>query len=406
MEFARYYVTCSQLLPQCCKYVASELSDYLLHVQLFNGPSNANCGVLLQEHEIHHVIEQKILVNDEGFLQIERSSVIFNITNLHKSSPRDLAFYVNATRGNILTEHDLRLFKLLVHDRWYKGDFERLYKLLVKNDVSQLIKFACNVMWERGYEDHYTLGQQLSVRITTKLIQSGLDFKHQPANDAVISGARGWQSKELEKLFNSINSISDVIKRHKSLCKFIVLELVPANSKILKKLFKKQHFTLIENSYINNVCVIQVDEDKCSFQYLVKLKQLFLEKQINLLFVTDVETYLKQNNFMFYLYNSLKLYYYCLCNKFVFESVDYEMIMLLFIIVGLEWHNNGHLNSFTLEKSEIYNPLELSTRRLNSIKRAANQSRVLCNDNELKIDFIKGKRVKTGTHYGHRIVEL
>ncbi|QEI03654.1 P47 [Rachiplusia nu nucleopolyhedrovirus] len=407
MEFARYFTTCSQLLPQCCKYLAPELSQYLLFSRLCATQKQDISSILRDDDDLHYVIDRKILVNDEGFIQIEQTSAIFNIKYLRKSCPRDLMLYVKATRESALTEHDLRIINLLVCDRWYKGDFERLQKILQKPDLSKLIKFTCNVMWERGYEDHYTLGQQLSVRITTKLIQSGLDFKHQQVNDGPVnSGARGWQSKELEKLLGSITSLSDVIKRHKHSCKFIVLELVPENHEAIKDSLRNNNFKIIENSHTNNVCVIQIDEDKCSFQYLIKLKHLFIEKQINLLFVTDVETYLKQNNFMFYLYNSLKLYYYCLCNKFVFEEIDYEMIILLYIIVALEWHNNGHLNSFTLEKSEIYNPLELSTRRLNSIKRAAAQSRVLCNDNEIKVDFIKGKRIKTGTHYGHRILDF
>lgn len=391
--FARYYETETQQLPQCCKYLADKLSLYLIYAQ------GAPASVLTDTHTLEKVVE----VNDDGFVSLKKLSVVFDIKNIAASTPRQLDHYIDSTRSN-LTAHDCRLLKLLARDRWFKGDFVRLRKILLQSNVEDLLKFACNVLWERGYENHYTLGQQLSIRITTKLIQSGLDFKHQnnSKNDDDIVGSRGWTDKTLEKFFNSLTSISDVIKRHKCFKKFIFLELV---SDELKTQFKN-HYKIVENVHIDNVCAIQLDEDKNSLQYLKKLTHLIERRYVNVLFVTDLEYYMKHNNYMFYLYNSLKLYYYCLKNKFVFSKSDSEIIFLLNLIISLEWHNGGHLNSFTLEKSHIYNPLELSTRRLNSIKRAANQSRTLNNNFDIKIDFIKGKRIKTGTNYGQRIVEI
>ncbi|AIE47842.1 p47 [Peridroma alphabaculovirus] len=395
MAFARYHVTRTQSLPQCCKFLADELAQYLLYV---NGVDSTLT---------RHVIARGTEVDDEGFVVLVQTSVFFDLDHLAASSPRDLECYVGATRPE-LSSHDRRLFNYLVRDRWYKGDFVRLRKMLVQPDVKALLAFACNVLWERGYENHYTLGQQLSIRITTKLIQSGLDFKHQQDSDntsAVVVPGRGWSNKMFEKFIGSITSISDVIKRHKSAHKYLIIELDPVNAPLLKECLSEL-FTVITNAHVPNVCALQLDDDKNSLQYLVKLSKLIEDKIVNVLFVTDVEFYLKQNDYMFYLYNSLKLYYYCLCNKFVFERRDYEIIFLLNLIISLEWHNRGHLNSFTLEKSQIYNPLELSTRRLNSIKRAATQSRVVSNDNEIKIDFIKGKRMKMGTNYGHRLLEI
>ncbi|ACH88659.1 p47 [Helicoverpa armigera multiple nucleopolyhedrovirus] len=396
MAFARYHVTRTQPLPQCCKYLSDPLALYLLYVNQ------------VDVTHTRYVLNKTIQVDDDGFVVLQQVSVYFDLEFLETtSSPRDLDQYAQVTRPN-MTEHDMRVYKLLLRDRWYKGDFVRLKKMMLQQDVSALLTFACNVLWERGYEDNYTLGQQLSIRITTKLIQSGLDFKHQQDSDntdAVTVPGRGWNSKVLEKFIGSITSISDVIKRHKCSLKYIVIEIDLANCARVKVCLN-EHFTVIDNAHTENICAIQLDDDKNSLQYLVKLSKLIADKIINVLFVTDVEFYVKQNDYLFYLYNSLKLYYYCLCNKFVFEFKDYEIIFLLNLIVSLEWHNRGHLNSFTLEKSQIYNPLELSTRRLNSIKRAATQSRVICNDNEIKIDFIKGKRMKMGTHYGPRLLQL
>ncbi|AYN45064.1 p47 [Alphabaculovirus alterspexiguae] len=394
MTFARFFTTRTQPLPQCCKYLDDPLAMYLLYV-------NDNYHIDIERY----VLSRTIQVNDEGFVTLQQVCVYFDMSRVEKATPQDLQCYIDCTKLE-LGAHDKHILKLLVYDRWCKGDWQRLRKMLTQNDVSLLIKFACNVLWERGYEDHYTLGQQLSIRITTKLIQSGLDFKHQQDSDNVATtSGRGLTNHAFEKLIGNITSISDVIKRHKASHKYIVIEIDNVNRDAVITCLKRQ-FTIFNNVHIENVCVIQVDDDKNSLQYLVKIKQIIDDKLINVLFVTDVEYYLKQNNYLFYLYNSLKMYYYCLCNKFVFEYEDYEIIFLLNLIVSLEWHNNGHLNSFTLEKSHIYNPLELSTRRLNSIKRAANQSRVIDNDNEIKIDFIKGKRMKMGTHYGQRLVQI
>ncbi|ABY65778.1 p47 [Orgyia leucostigma nucleopolyhedrovirus] len=392
MVFARYYHTQTQWLPQCCRYLADELS--LFHVFLQNGDCNGPA----------HVINHCLRVNDEGFLQISRKYVVFDVNNLGNDNTTidHINDYIDITRPS-LSAHDMRLFKLLARSLYYKSDYNRLKKILTQENIDALIAFACNVMWERGYENHYTLGQQLSIRITTKFIQSGLDFKHQTGRDEQCAVSRGWNNIVLEKFLSSITSLSDVIKRHRCCKKFILLELAP-NVADKIKLRLRQEFTVIDNERVANMCAIEVDADKNSDMYLKKLTHLMREKIVNLLFATDVDFYMKHNNYKFYFYNSLKLYYYCLTNKLVFYKSDYEIIFYLYFIIVLEWYNGGHLNSFTLEKSPIYNPLELSTRRLNSIKRAAAQSRTLLNDNEIKIDFIKGKRMKTGTHYGHRII--
>jgi hypothetical protein len=398
MSFARYFETCSQFLPQCCKYIEKEIIVYMLNTQ----------GVDTSKEQQYYILNSAIEVNSDGFIRIRSRVVLFDMFNLRSSTPPELDHYVDATRKTSLTSHDIALLKLLIRDRWYKGDFERLQKMLEKRNVNELIKFACNVMWERGYENHYTLGQQLSIRITTKLIQSGLDFKHQQQDDvADRNGRRGWEYKPFEKFINSISSISDVIKRHKCSSKYILIETTTdADGAAEIKNSLAQHFTVYNNTFVDNLCLILMDEDKNSMQYLKKLSFLIQERVVNVIFVTDLDHYMKLNHYPFYLYNSLKLYYYCLRNKFVFDKNDYEMIFLLNLIVSLEWYNGGHLNSFTLEKSKLYNPLELSTRRFNSIKRAANQSRIIANDNEIKMDFIRGKRMKTGTNYGHRLVDI
>nr|QBM79007.1 p47 [Helicoverpa armigera nucleopolyhedrovirus] len=393
--FARYFDVQSQPLPQCCKYLADEITMYLLHLK----------GASVDDVANMFTVDEVFLVDAHGFVQLKKRTVLFDINAVAQSTPDDLDMYVNLTRGANLTAHQIRLFKLLVRDRWYKGDHVRMKKMLIQPNVDNLVSFACNVLWERGYENHYTLGQQLSIRITTKLIQSGLDFKHQQQNATATAINRGWNDVAFEKFLASFTSISDVIKRHRFSTKYIVFELEPHHSVELKRLLAAE-FCIIENCHLPNLCATQLDDDKNSLQYCRKLQQLLVNKYINVLFVTDVEYYLKEGHYMFYLYNSLKLYYYCLRNQFVFHECDYEMIFLLNLIISLEWCNKGHLNSFTLEKSLIYNPLELSTRRLNSLKRAAVQSRIVHNDSEIKMDFIHGKRIKTGTHYGHRIVQL
>nr|WUR10784.1 p47 [Calliteara abietis nucleopolyhedrovirus] len=404
MAFARYYNTRTQWLPQCCKYLADELCSYQLYLQDF---AVADFVAASDDRRSVEIIESALQVNDEGFVRIRRTYAAFDLKHLNGAATtlEQIDHYVDATRKQ-LSAHDKRLFKLLIRSRYYKSDFVRMEKMLTQTDVGPLIGFACNVMWERGYENHYTLGQQLSIRITTKFIQSGLDFKHQTSREEQSAVSRGWDNAVLEKFLNSITSISDVIKRHRCCKKYMVLELAPAVCDDIKRYLRTEFAVVVHNRRFANLCAIEIDADKNSELYLKKFTYLLRDKLVNLLFVTDMDYYLKRNNFLFYLYNSLKLYYYCLTNKFVFYKSDYEIIFYLYIIVMLEWHNGGHLNSFTLEKSLIYNPLELSTRRLNSIKRAATQARVVSNDNEIKIDFIKGKRIKTGTNYGHRVLTM
>ncbi|AKR17340.1 P47 [Urbanus proteus nucleopolyhedrovirus] len=401
MAFVRYYSIETQMFPQCCKYLAKQIILYNTYVQ---------CKNFYQKPT--HVANLKVIVNDDGFVKFTANVAVFEPKNLKRSTPDDLDVYIDCTRAmQKLSEHQMCILKLIVRDRWYKGDFKRLSKILQQNDVTDLITFGCNVMWERGYEDNYTLGQQLSIRITTKLIQSGLDFKHQNDIKSVAplmsfdehtsNCDHSWNNNGFETLINSLKSLSDIIKRHKHTKKYIAVETVNAD---IFECFKQEKFTIFEHKTIKNLCVIVVDDDKNSLLYLNKMRMLLEQSYVNVLFVTDVEYYMQLNSYAFYLYNSLKFYYYCLTGKFVFEDVDYELIFLLNLIISLEWFNKGHLNSFILEKSNLYNPLELSTRRMNSIKRAALESRQISNDHEIKMDFIKGKRMKMGSHYGKRIV--
>ncbi|AGA16194.1 p47 protein [Thysanoplusia orichalcea nucleopolyhedrovirus] len=386
----------TQFLPQACKL--EDEASLVLYAIYLNG----------YDYTLPRMVKRDVQVNTDGFIRFEYNVKIFDFarfTEMAQATPQDIDDYIDIIKTDTLSTHDLNMLKLICRDRWYKGDVSRLRRILQQKDVDDLVKFACNVMWERSYEDHYTLGQQLSIRITTKLIQSGLDFKHQPDTTAPVS-VRGWQDATFEKYLQSITSISEVIKRHVFSKKYICLEVAASYWSDILDSMRQENFKIILNFKTANLLLIEMDDDKNSMMYLRKLVNLFENKIINLLFVTDVEFYFKNNNFMFYLYNSLKFYYYCLKNKFAFENADREIFFLLYTIVALEWFNGGHLNSFTLEKSTLYNPLELSTRRLNSIKRAAQHNRVINCDSEINMDYIRGKRVRTGAHYGKRVVDL
>ncbi|AAK85601.1 P47 [Epiphyas postvittana nucleopolyhedrovirus] len=387
-----HYTT--QFLPEACRAQDDALLMYNLHIS----------GVNVQ---LPRLVTRDLQVNSDGFIRFVFNVKIFcldKLTHVTHATPEDVNDFVDVTRPE-LSAHDAAVLKLVCRDRWYKGDAHRLRLILQQPCVANLVKFACNVIWERGYEDHYTLGQQLSILITTKLIQSGLDFKHQP-DIAAPASVRGWEDAAFEKYLSSISSISEIIKRHVFSKKYMCLEVAAAHWRSVVNALTAENFQVVLNTHTPNVLLIRIDDDKNSMLYLRKLAHLLQTNVIHLLFVTDVEFYMRMNNFMFYLYNSLKFYYYCLKNKYAFESVDKTTLFLLYTIICLEWYNKGHLNSFTLEKSALYNPLELSTRRLNSIKRAAQQNRIVECDSEINIDYIRGKRVRTGTHYGQRIVQL
>lgn len=387
-----HYTT--QFLPAACRVHDETFLLYNLYIS----------GV---DVRLPRCVARNVQVDADGFVRFVFEVKVFRIehfTDVASATPEDVDDYVDVTRHE-LSAHDAAMLKLVCRDRWYKGDVERLRRILCQPCVLNLIKFACNAMWERGYEDHYTLGQQLSILITTKLIQSGLDFKHQP-DTAAPASVRGWQDAAFEKYLLSLSSVSEIVKRHVFSKKYLCLEVAAAHWRAVVQALQDENFQLVFNAHTPHVLLICIDDDKNSLLYLRKLAHLLQSRVVNMLFATDVEFYMRVNNFMFYLYNSLKFYYYCLKNKYAFESVDKPTLFLLYIIISLEWFNKGHLNSFTLEKSALYNPLELATRRLNSIKRAAQHNRVVECDSEIGIDYIRGKRVRTGTHYGQRVVQL
>ncbi|AAC59044.1 p47 [Orgyia pseudotsugata multiple nucleopolyhedrovirus] len=392
--FAQSLHYTTQFLPAVCR----AHDDVLLRYNLYISGAGA---------QLPRRVTRTVQIDADGFVRFVFDVKVFHLERLtvvERATAGDLDDYVEVTRPE-LSAHDAAIFKLVCRDRWCKGDAQRLRRILQQPRVDNLIKFACNVIWERGYEDHYTIGQQLSILITTKLIQSGLDFKHQP-DTAAPASVRGWQDETFEKYLLSLSSVNEIIKRHVFSKKYICLEVAAAHWRSVVQALQDEGFKLAFNAHTPHVLLICVDDDKNSMVYMLKLAHLLQTRVVNLLFATDVEFYMRANHFTFYVYNSLKFYYYCLKNKFAFESNDKMLMFLLYTIVSLEWFNKGHLNSFTLEKSELYNPLELATRRLNSIKRAAQQNRVVECDSEIGVDYVRGKRVRTGTHYGQRAVQF
>lgn len=393
--FAYYFSLNSPKLPNCCKYIKESIFKYLC--------LNVNIDPYIK----NIVIKKETLnVTCDNYISFTFDCVIFNLNYIEQSLPEDITIYIGEQFKDKLTNHQQFLLNFLCTDRWYKGDFKRLSAILLAplEIVKKLTVYACNCLWERSYEDKYPLGLQFCIRITTKFIQSGLDFKHTIVSNECKTQV--WSDGAFDKFLNSLSTLSDIIKRHKYIKKYVVLELDTEYYTELITLLREDFKDVITNANVNNVCAITMDDDKDSRQYLLKLSDLVMNKQVNVLFVTDVEVYYKSNNFLFYLYNSLKLYYYCLTKRFVFLKEDYEIIFLIVVIVYLEWFNGGHLNGFTLEKSQLSDPLESSSRRVNSLKSAATSRRTLNNCIDMKIDYIKGSKVNTGMNSGPRLATI
>ncbi|AAQ21656.1 p47 [Cryptophlebia leucotreta granulovirus] len=369
----------SQYFPQSVKYLFKDLSVF---------------WTVCNKAENYYKINEIVLVKD-GFVCYSCDFVKFNISLLENgSTPEDLELFAECLGEPILA--------LVFKDRWFKGDFKRLKCMLTLKDYTKLKAFVKNCLWERSYENNYTLGQQLSIRMTTNLIQSGLDFKHH-VNDNRSDHSRGWNCKEFEKLVSTITSVADITKRYKWQITYILLELDRNNISYTLSVLNKNFKTVISNNFIDNICLIRVKGE--SLTVLKRLNNLLKHRLLNVVFVTDTENYLHIDK-VFYVYISMKFYYYCLKNKFVFHQEDYETLYYIHTIILLEIFNGGSLNSFTLEKSPIMHPLELNSRRCNALKRAAVYNKTLCNDMEMKVDFIKGKRITTGTHDPNRLVQI
>lgn len=367
----------SQYFPQCVKYLFPSLNIYWRHcLNLQNCYQNEEC-VLIKEGFISYACE---------FCKFNNDAILY-------STPDDLEKFAKCIKQPLLA--------VLLKDRWFKGDHVRLKQILEMDNHDSMVNFITNCLWERGYENNYTLGQQYSIRMTTNLIQSGLDFKHHMVNDT-ISKKRGWNCEDFEKVLSSISTVADITKRYKCNQTYIMLELDKNNEKYVKSLLQSQ-FNVINNNLIDNIYLIK--DARGSINVLRKLKQLIKYKLLNVLFVTDTEQYLNAHR-IFYIYNSMKFYYYCLKNRFIFHHDDYETLYLIYTITLLEIINGGCLNSFTLEKSPLMHPLELNSRRCNALKRATFCNKTLCNDMDLKVDFIKGKRIATGSNDTSRIIEI
>ncbi|QOD40023.1 p47 [Matsumuraeses phaseoli granulovirus] len=377
-KFVTLYHFSSQYFPQCVKYLFKELNVYWVNVGEFHDCIKRN---------------ERIVVK-ESFVKYQCEFIKFDIENVHESTPEDLDLFAECK--------NVPLLALLLKDRWFKGDFVRLKQILKLNDYTKLLIMLENILWERSYEDNYTLGQQMSIRMTTNLIQNGLDFKHHVTNEKLVKG-RGWCCEEFERMLSNINSMADITKRYKLSKTYVLLELDRNNMQYVLLLLKSAFNIIITNMLLDNVCLIKSKSG--SLCILKSLAPLLQHKLINVVFVTDTENYLYQNK-LFYIYNSMKFYYYCLKNKFVFMYDDYETLYYMYTIIILEILNGGCLNSFTLEKSPIMHPLELNSRRCNALKRSAAYNKTLCNDMELKVDFIKGKRITTGAHLPNRIVHI
>ncbi|APO13941.1 P47 [Plodia interpunctella granulovirus] len=371
----------SQFFPQCVKYIFGDLCAYWKYCRC---PE----GVWYKRNE--HIVVK------EGFVSYNCDFVKFNVEA--ECGPEDLDVYAQC----VVPPEKQQLLGLVLKDRWFKGDKERLLKILKMTNYKKLLVFAENCLWERGYEDNYTLGQQLSIRMTTNLIQSGLDFKHHVDKESSSDG-RKWNDAEFEKLLGAIKSVADITKRYKWNQTFVLLEIDTNNMDYVMSLLTAHFDSVITNNMFDNVCVIK--EKLPSLLLLKKLSNLIRRRLVNVVFVTDTENYIHAHP-VFYIYNSMKFYYYCLKNEFVFHYEDYEMIYLIHTIVLLELINGGCMNSFTLEKSPVMHPLELNSRRCNALKRSAAYNKSLRNDVELKVDFVKGKRITTGTHDPQRLVEI
>ncbi|AKS25397.1 p47 [Clostera anastomosis granulovirus B] len=369
----------SQYFPQCVKFLLPEL-------RVFWTGGNSQ-----------RYIRNECLLVKEGFIAYSCDFYEFNVENVENSVPEELDCFAKCVSAPSLS--------LLLKDRWYKGDMCRLKQILQLKCYNRLVAFVDNCMWERSYEDYYTLGQQLSIRMTTNLIQSGLDFKHHVSKEKNVSG-RGWNCVEFEKLLSNITSMADITKRYKCNATYVMLEIDNNNAHYVISLLSQHFSCIVTNNLLENVCIIkEVGVGKESVKVVERLRNIIGARLVNVIFVTDTENYLHTHN-TFYLYNSMKFYYYCLKNRFVFLYCDYETLYLLYTIVVLEIINGGCLNSFTLEKSTLMHPLELNSRRCNALKRAAAYNKTLSNDMELKVDFVQGKRISTGSHDPNRLVEL
>ncbi|ABC74923.1 transcription regulator [Neodiprion abietis nucleopolyhedrovirus] len=303
--------------------------------------------------------------------------------------------FVDELLGKNLTNHEKQILKFFIRSDM-NSKFEHannIVSLYEHNKLKSFTKYLCNTMFERGYENKYPFGQQLSIYVTTNKMQEGLNFKHSNYDSQIVNSWKGDKICSVTKPY----SLMQILEFNKFKYNFTFFEIKNKHIwTLIKDLWFDKTYMDWKNNNIIAVEFANAAEQECHF---ATLKPYFEKKEINLLMMTNFNKY---DSFINNFYFALKIFYYLVTRKYYFDYDDITTIQFLSIITIIRIRNKNSLASFN---SNIH-PLAAYSRRQSWLKKAANQHTKICNDSNLKLDFLKGCRLNLGAGDNDLVIKI
>jgi hypothetical protein len=262
------------------------------------------------------------------------------------------------------------------------------------------------IVFERGYENYYTFGQQLNVAITTNQMQTSLNFKHMQQNVSIAD--RGWENPIISMQLKKIELVDllNVPKKPNLLLVFEVLAVKDESifDEIIQYITQYDKIKVHYNTKYKSIICIDATND--SLENVNNHLQVLLSgKYIQLIFTSNIMALINNREPEYYFYYSIKYYYYLVTGKYFFDN-DQFILMVIYILAYLHYYNKGSLNSFNLEKQSHFNPLQANSRRLCSLQRAAHSKRQIENEVTTKINFIEGTNINCSGNINSFIMNI
>uniref|UniRef100_A0AAN0LMD6 P47 n=1 Tax=Nesodiprion zhejiangensis nucleopolyhedrovirus TaxID=3135970 RepID=A0AAN0LMD6_9BACU len=383
--FRNTYICVMKNLPRNCIHLSTILSKYNIFLN----------------HRIYYHVQNDVITNSyvwkkNNTFDLHTTMIRYNLELWTRQESFILMEkFIDELIGRNLSNHDKMLLKLFIRFDWNGNNLyhHHILELYKRDKLHLFCKYLCNVMFERGYEDKYPFGQQLSISITTNKMQEGLNFKHTIDNTQI---ANSWKGDKIDFITKPY-TLMQILEFNKFKYNFTFFEI--KTKKIWTILENKWPTKFYTDWHNNTIVALEFNNTAEQNEQIEYLKDYFDDEQINLLMMTNIDRF---TSFREYFYFGLKIFYYLVTRKYYFHCDDHTTIVFLSVIIILRYRNNGSLASFD---SNVH-PLASYSRRQAWLKKAANINMTLQNDSNLKLDFLKGNRLNLGAGNNDMVVKI
>ncbi|AAQ99076.1 unknown [Neodiprion lecontei nucleopolyhedrovirus] len=303
--------------------------------------------------------------------------------------------FVDELLGKNLNDHEKKILKFFIRSDM-NSKFEHadnVVNLYKRRKLKSFTKYLCNTVFERGYENKYPFGQQFSIYVTTNKMQEGLNFKHSNYDSQIVNSWKGDKICSVTKP----HSLMQILEFNKFKYNFTFFEIKNEHMwTLIKDLWPDKTYMDWNN---NNIIAVEFSNVGEQENHFATLKPYFDKKEINLLMMTN---FYKHDVFLNNFYFALKIFYYLVTRKYYFDYDDITTIKFLSIITIIRIRNKNSLASF----NPNVHPLAAYSRRQSWLKKAASQHTKICNDFNLKLDFLKGCRLNLGAGDNDLVIKI